>query len=83
MNKITICGNNVKALMGTDDRGFYEIKMNTITKAYQTGYLHGYEHGVDANPYDHDDINRVQYKHGYDAGVHDYCIEIDREEETE
>jgi hypothetical protein len=32
MNKITIWettnGNNVKALMGKDDRGFYEIKIN-------------------------------------------------------
>jgi len=58
-------------------------KMNTKTEAYQTGYLHGYEHGVEENPYDWGDINRVQYKQGYDAGVHDYCIEIDQEEETE
>ena len=32
MNKITIWettnGNNVKALMGKDERGFYEIKIN-------------------------------------------------------
>jgi hypothetical protein len=32
MNKLTIWettnGNNVKALMGKDDRGFYEIKIN-------------------------------------------------------
>ena len=54
--------------------------MKNKTEAYQTGYLHGYEHGVDENPYDHDDINRVHYKQGYDAGVHDYCIEIDEEE---
>ena len=59
------------------------MKMNTKTESYQLGYIHGYEHGVDENPYDWDDINRVHYKQGYDAGVHDYCIEIDREDETE
>jgi hypothetical protein len=53
---------------------------NTETESYQLGYLCGYEHGVNENPYDHDDINRVHYKQGYDAGVHDYCIEIDEEE---
>jgi len=59
------------------------MKMNTKTESYQLGYIHGYEHGVEENPYDWDDINRLQYKQGYDAGVHDYCIEIDREDETE
>jgi len=56
--------------------------MNTKTEAYQLGYLHGYEHGVDENPYDYEDINSGNYKQGYDAGVHDYCVEIDQEEET-
>ena len=55
--------------------------MNTATEAYKTGYLHGYEQGVDENPYEFNDINRMVYKQGYDAGVHDYCVEIDQEEE--
>jgi len=54
--------------------------MSNKTEAYQIGYLHGYEHGVEENPYDWEDINRCLYKQGYDAGVHDYCIEIDEEE---
>jgi hypothetical protein len=48
--------------------------MNTETDAYKLGYLHGYEYGVENNPYDHDDLNRVDYKQGYDAGIHDFCI---------
>lgn len=52
----------------------------TETESYQLGYLCGFEHGLDENPYDHDDINRVHYKQGYDAGCHDYYIEIDEEE---
>jgi len=58
------------------------MNLTTIntSEAYQTGYLHGYEHGVDENPYDPDDINRSLYKQGYDAGVHDYCIEIEDNE---
>jgi len=57
------------------------IKENKA-EAFQTGYTHGYEHGVEENPFDHDAIERVLYKQGYDSGVHDYCIEID-EKETE
>ena len=57
--------------------------MNTKAESYQLGYIHGYENGVEENPYNHNDINKVYYKQGYDAGVHDYCIEIDQEEEEE
>lgn len=54
---------------------------NTETESYKLGYLHGYEHGVDENPYDHDDINRVYYKQGYESGIHDYCIEEEESDE--
>lgn len=57
--------------------------MNTKTEAYKLGYLQGYEHGVENNPYDHNDINKVYYKQGYDAGCGDYCRDELDEEETE
>lgn len=43
--------------------------------AYCKGFVHGYEEGVDMNPYDGESEahSRNQYRIGYDAGVAEYC----------
>ena len=56
---------------------------------YCKGFVHGYEDGVDNNPYDggssdYPELYRhIQYRMGYDAGVAVYCQEEHPEDETE
>jgi hypothetical protein len=53
------------------------------SEAYQLGFEDGYNEGEYDNPYTKDeyvndpnyDLERQQYKEGYDAGVAGYCYE--------
>lgn len=47
-----------------------EIEVET-TGAYQLGFKHGLREGVDMNAYEND-IERIWYRMGYDAGVGEY-----------
>lgn len=42
------------------------------TEAYEIGFKHGLEEGVDMNPFTKD-LERYCYRRGYDAGVTEYC----------
>lgn len=44
------------------------------TEAYLIGFKHGYEVGVDMNPFNKE-IERMCYVEGYTAGVRKYCEE--------
>lgn len=56
--------------------------MNTeFCYAYAVGYYDGRVHGEENNPYDGNDERRAYYKHGYEAGVADYCREAHPEEQ--
>jgi hypothetical protein len=42
------------------------------TEAYEIGFKHGLEIGVDLNPFNKD-LERYCYEKGYSAGVREYC----------
>ena len=44
------------------------------TEAYEIGFKHGLEEGVDMNPFKKD-LERYLYQRGYDSGVREYCEE--------
>ena len=51
------------------------------TEAYQLGFKHGLEEGVDMNPHNMDN-ERYWYRRGYDAGVTEYCMTEHPEDEN-
>ena len=51
------------------------------TEAYELGFKHGLEEGVDMNPFEKD-LERYLYRRGYDAGVSEYCRQEHPEEEN-
>jgi hypothetical protein len=53
-------------------------KVSTI-RAFALGYYDGRANGVYDCPFE-DDSNKASYRDGYDAGVADYCVELDEEE---
>lgn len=61
------------------------MKLNPRNIGYCKGFVHGYEEGIRNNPYDgwegkgQELLNHIQYDIGYDAGVEEYCKEIDIE----
>lgn len=48
------------------------------TAAYLKGYSDGYHVGTEDNTYT-GDIDRHEYRIGYDAGVAAYCYELDKD----
>jgi len=43
------------------------------SRAYCKGFLDGYDHGINENPYSSERRNKhLLYKIGYDAGLHEY-----------
>ena len=47
-------------------------KQEALREAYAVGYYEGRAVGTESNPFEADDL-RLSYRHGYDAGVADYC----------
>jgi hypothetical protein len=51
----------------------------SIIRAFALGYYHGRADGVYNCPFEQDEY-KASYRDGYDAGVADYCVELDEEE---
>jgi hypothetical protein len=51
-----------------------------VLYAYALGYYYGRAEGHDPDPYAaYEDICKLLYKQGYEAGVADHCYEIEGE----
>jgi hypothetical protein len=51
--------------------------VSTTLTAYAFGYYDGRATGCESNPFSGDMVERAYYTWGYEAGVADYCDEID------
>lgn len=48
-----------------------------VMEAYAIGYYDGRAKGYELNPYDQEMPERYWYNLGYEAGVSEYCRELD------
>ena len=59
-------------------RYFNEIN-EPIARAYALGYYHGRAKGTQEMPEEYENDKRIAYFWGYDAGVTDYCNELEEQ----
>ena len=61
-----------EGLTTSDAQAAVDAEMMQEDKAYDLGFLHGLQEGIEDNPFE-DDMKRHFYRIGYDAGVSEYC----------
>lgn len=61
-----------EGLTTSDAQAVVDAEMMQENEAYNLGFMHGLQEGVEDNPFD-DDAKRHFYRIGYDAGVSEYC----------